>query len=142
MQLTEFERNITLAKKLAVIMNWDFGKIRIEVGNSEIRFYENPFISSSSITICKKASIKNKLLRVKLYNNIENEDLFIYRKKPENTCNQPKQSPSKDRLFNLSLQHDIVTNYDELVQMEKVMDEYDDVIQIAIQLNVRRKYDI
>lgn len=141
MQLSDFEKNLELAKKLAAVFRWDADKMCIEVGNSEIRFRDSPLIFSSYITICKKSNIKNKILRVKLYDIVENEedDLFIYRKKPENTSHHPKQAPSKERLFNLSLQKNIVTNYDELVEIEKIMDEYEDLIQITILLREKTK---
>lgn len=134
MQLTVFEDNINLAKEIAAIMDWDLGTIRIEVGNHEITFHQTQRSSSSFIVISKKSNITNKLLRVKLYDNYENVDLFIYRKKPNSETEYHKQSPSKDRLFNMSLEKDIITNYDQLVRMEKLMDDYNDVIQIIVQL--------
>lgn len=134
MQLSVFEDNINLAKQIAAIMDWDFSTINIEVVNREIIFYQNQRSSSSFIAISKKSNITNKLLRVKLYDNYENVDLFIYRKKPKSETEYHKQSPAKDRLFNMSLEKDIITNYDQLVQMEKLMDDYNDVIQIIVQL--------
>jgi len=134
MQLSVFEDNINLAKQIAAIMDWDLGTIRIEVCNHEITFHQTQRTSSSFIAISKKSNITNKLLRVKLYDNYENIDLFIYRKKPNSETEYCKQSPSKDRLFNMSLEKDILTNYDQLIKMEKLMDDYNDVIQIIVQL--------
>lgn len=133
MLLTKLEKQLELGKKLAAAMNWNLNTITISIGRVEVRLHGGNF---REILISEKSGIKNKMLNVEScdYKINKRRVLLKYKKPPENTKHYPKQRPSKDNLFNYSLEMNIVVTHEELDKLEDVMDEYEGIIFISIGL--------
>lgn len=133
MLLSKLEKQIELGKKLAVAMNWNLNTLTVSLGRVEVRVYGGNY---KEIVISEKANIKNKMLNVEAcdYKVNKRQVLLKYKKPPENTNHYPKQRPSKDNLFNYSLEMNVNITHEELNNLEEVMDEYEGIIFISISL--------
>lgn len=133
MLLSELEKQIELGKKLAAAMNWNFDDMRFTKSLAEIQLQDG---IRSSITISKRTNIKNKIINIAAndYSTQSRLVLLKYKKPPENTKQYPKQRISKDRLFNSSLEMNVILTHEELVKIEEIMDECEDIIYVAIEL--------
>lgn len=130
MLLSKLEKQIELGKKLASAMNWDISTLNFSLGSKELQLS----FGRSYINISERSNIKNKICNVDVSDYATNKraELLKYKKPPEDTKIYPKQRISKDRLFNYSLEMNVVISHDELNLIEEVMDEYENIIMVSI----------
>lgn len=133
MLLSKLEKHIEFGKKLADALNWNRENIRFSKSLAEIQLQDG---IRSSISISERSNVKNKIINVAAndYSTQSRLVLLKYKKPPENTNHYPKQRISKDRLFNSSLEMNVIVTHEILDKIEELMDEYEDIIYVSIEL--------
>lgn len=145
MNLAQINEMLSIGTKFAEIMKWDINKIRVVPSDGEIVLYNGTNLINSTLRIIRKSNIKNKILNVSFsyqleetnlfgFKDWEDKNLFTYRVKPGYKCAHQDTKPSKEKLFHLSLERNIITNYDEICEMHQFMEELDSAYHIKIRL--------
>lgn len=130
MKFSEFEKCVELGNIFCTMLKWDLQYVRTHVVSSSIIIE----YKSSEIRITENTTMANKILTVNCKHKSTGTwiQLFQYKKRPSDMDKYCKQRPAKDRIFNLNLETELPLTYEDMEQMEILMDELEFQIKFEI----------